>query len=265
MIGPAQAAMLIALAGPAAAQGLAPPGSQSRAPIEIVADDGIEWQQKSQLYIARGHARATQGDSTIYADVLTAHYQSGEGKPSDITRIDADGNVRLASPSGTATGAKAVYDVSKGILVLTGNPRLVTDTDRIAARDSLEYWRDRAIVVARGNATATRADKRLAANVLVGHMGRGADGKEKIVRIDAFDDVSIVTGSEVVRSAKGAYDVESGIATLEGAVKITRGETQLNGDRAEVDLNSGRSRLLSGPGGPVRGVIVPGREPGRAR
>jgi len=244
--------------GPAAGQGLNLPGGNSSAPIEITADEGIEWQQKAQAYIARGNAKVVQGDSQVFADTLTAYYQGGgEGQRTHIVRIDAVGAVRLVSPTGTATGTQAIYDVDKGVLVLTGTPRLVTATDRISARDSLEYWRDRAIVVARGAAMAVREDKRLSADILVGYLKRDAQGGEKIDRIDAFDNVAIITPTDIVRGNQGVYNVETGIATLTGSVKITRGDNQLNGDRAEVDLNSGQSRLLSGPGGPVRGVFVP--------
>jgi lipopolysaccharide export system protein LptA len=44
---------------------------------------------------------------------------------------------------------------------------------------------------------------------------------------------------------------------LRGGVKITRGADQLNGDAAEIDLNTGVSRLLSSGSGRVRGVFGP--------
>jgi len=255
-------AVMLALAGAgdARAQGLALPGANSRAPIEITAEQNIEWQQKARAYIARGHARAAQGDSVVDADQLVAYYEGGEGGGATrITRIDADGNVRLASPTGTATGAKAVYSVDQGILVLTGNPVLVTPTDRITARNSIEYWREKSMIVARGNAVAVREDKRLVGDVLVGHIGTGKDGKEKIIRIDGFDNVVATTATDVVRANRAVYNVETGIADLTGSVKITRCNNQLNGDRAQVDMNSGIATLMSGPGGgPVRGLLIPG-------
>jgi lipopolysaccharide export system protein LptA len=259
-------AAAVAASGPARAQGLALPGANSRAPIEITAEEGIEWQQKAQAYIARGRAHAAQGDSKVDADQLVAYYEGGEGEATRITRIDADGSVRLSSPSGVATGGKAVYNVAQGILVLTGSPRLNTPTDRISARDSIEYWRDRSIVVARGDAVALRDDKRLSADVLVGNIATARDGSEKIVRIDAYDNVVATTPTDTVRAARGSYGVETGIAHLMGSVKITRCDgTQLNGNEAQVDMNSGKATLTSGPSGPVRGIIVPGEKGQTAR
>ncbi len=55
------------------------------------------------------------------------------------------------------------------------------------------------------------------------------------------------------------------MAELFGAVKITRGQNQLNGGYAEVNLATGVSRLLAAPPGGVaegrvRGLLVPGEE-----
>ena len=67
-------------------------------------------------------------------------------------------------------------------------------------------------------------------------------------------------------SDSGVYHVEQELAELVGAVKITRGETQLNGEYAEVNLATGVSRLLAAPPGGtadsrVHGLLVPTTEP----
>ena len=240
----------------ASAQVIGLPGQDRTKPIEINAEDGIEWRQREKIYVARGKARATQGEVTVHADVLTAHYREMPGGSTEIWRIDANGNVRIAAPNQTAYGDNAVYDVGKGLLVLTGKVRLVTETDQISARDSLEYWEKRSFAVARGEATAVRGDRRLAADVLVAHFKKGGDGTSKIHEIEAFDNVLISSPEEIVRAEHGIYDVETGIATLTGSVKITRGENQLNGARARVNLNTGVSLITGGAQG-VRGYLAP--------
>jgi lipopolysaccharide export system protein LptA len=244
-------------------QGLGLPNQNNAQPVEIHADQGIEWQQDAQAYIARGNARARQGDTTVHADTLTAFYRKGAEGRSQIWRIDADGNVRIATPRQTAYGAKGVYDVEKGIFVLTGAPRLVTETDRISATDSLEFWEQKSFAVARGKALAIRGDKRLRADVLTAHFTKGKDGRSEVTRVEAFDNVHISTPEEVVRGRRGVYNTRTGIVILRGSVKITRGKDQLNGDSAEVNLNTGVSRLLSGGSGQVKGIFEPqGRSPG---
>ena len=144
--------LLLTMPAAAIAQGIGLPGQSGDKPIEIHADQGIEWQKNNKAYIARGNARAAQGDVAVLADTLTAYYRETEGGGTDIWRIDAVGSVRIVTPIQRAFGDKAVYDVARGILILTGGTRLETETDRITARDSLEYWEKRSLAVARGNA-----------------------------------------------------------------------------------------------------------------
>lgn len=255
-------ALFATAAAAAAAPGIGLPTQKRNVPVEIDADDGIEWRQDTQSYIARGNARARQGDVEVRADRLTAFYRKTAQGKNEIYRLDADGKVRISSPRQTASGAKGVYDVTKGVMVLTGSPRLVTATERITAQHSLEFWEKKSLAVARGNAVAVRGDKRLRADVLTAHFAPGKDGKTVLTRIDAFDNVLVSSPSEIVRARRGVYNVRTGIVRLLGSVKITRGTDQLNGESAEVDLNTGVSRLLGG-GGRVRGSIRPGKKPAK--
>lgn len=240
----------------AVAQGIGLPGQSNDRPIEINADQGIEWQQKTKAYIARGNARAAQGDVAVHAETLTAYYRENQGGGTDIWRIDAIDRVRIVTPTQRAYGDKGIYDVDNGVLVLTGRVRMETETDKITARDSLEYWEKRNLAVARGNAIAERGQNKLRADVLTAHFRKDAKGKSRVRQVDAFDNIVITTPDEIVRSNRGVYDVETGIAKLTGSVKITRGTNQLNGEYAEVNLNTGVSRLF-GRGGGVRGIFTP--------
>ena len=71
----------------------------------------------------------------------------------------------------------------------------------------------------------------------------------------------ITTRQDVIRSTEGVYDLKSGIVTLTGSVKITRGRNQLNGDYAEVNLNTGKSRIVNRGGKGVRGLLIPASSP----
>ena len=253
--------------GSAYAQSLKLGASEPGKPLEIYADQGIEWHKDGNAYIARGNARAVQGDVTIFADVLTAYYRKIAGNATQISRIEAAGNVRIRSPTETAEGDNAVYDVGKSILVLTGrNLKFVTATTKITARDSLEYWDAKQMAVARGNAIATKEDKILRADTLVAYFqktkGKGKGQSSELHRIDAFNNVSVTTPTDVAYGKQGVYNIKTGIATLTGGVKITRGQNQLNGEIAEINMNTGISRILSGSGKdggskPVRALIVP--------
>ncbi|MZR29550.1 lipopolysaccharide transport periplasmic protein LptA [Sneathiella litorea] len=93
-------------------------------PIEITADT-LEVQQANQLAIFEGNVQVVQGEIRMRAAQLTVHYvdknQSKEGGPTNIHRIDALGDVFLASPRETAQGDKGVYDVTNKQIDLLGN------------------------------------------------------------------------------------------------------------------------------------------------
>jgi lipopolysaccharide export system protein LptA len=260
---PALAAALL-LAPPAFAQGLNL-GGKSDQPIEITADNGIEWQQENMVFLARGNAKAVRGEVTVLADELRAYYREQKEGGTEIWRLDAIGNVRIKAAQDTAYGRHAIYQVDIGVLVLTGGKvKLVTSTDVITADKQIEYWEQKQMAVARGNALAVRENRKLKAEVLAAYFRADRDKNEnKLFRVDAFDNVTIVTEQDTATADRGVYNVESGIATLTGSVKLTRGENVLTGCRAEVNMNTSVSNLYSCPGAGVgpreraKGTLMP--------
>ena len=63
--------------------------------------------------------------------------------------------------------------------------------------------------------------------------------------------------TEVVRGDRGVYSPATGMARVLGAVRITRGENQVNGREAIVNLRTGVARLVAAPQNRVQGLIVP--------
>lgn len=284
-------AALLFLAAPAAAQTIDLTGG---GPLDITARDGIEWRQAEQVVIARGGARAVRDGTAVEAQRLIARYRPREGAAPagadpmggahEIWRLEAEGDVRITTATDTATGARAVYDMDQAVLVLSGGRvSLATPQQTITARDSLEYWTERRMAVARGDAVVTTQDnRRITAEVLVAYLteegapgGRAGTtavaqprpgtqgaappppGQGRIDRIEAFGNVEIRSDTEVVRGDRGVYSAATGIARLLGDVRITRGQNQLNGREAIVNLNTGVSRIVSQPGQRVQGLVVP--------
>ena len=261
------AAALILAPQPSLAQALGIGGADG-GPLQVEADDGIEWHRVEQLYIARGNAIARQGDVVVEADQLTAHYREGDNGGTQVYRIDADGNVKITSANEVVWGDKAVYDVTGGVLMVTGDDvHLDAAEDRISARDSLEYYFDRQLAVARGDAEAVRGQQRVRADVLMAHYRQGEGGRSsELERIDAVGNVIIVNALDVVRGQRGDYDPNAGIAHVTGDVKITRGDNQLNGEYAEVNFNTGVSQILGAAsarsqGRRVRALFQPRSKP----
>ena len=249
----------------ALAQGLANV-QQGDDPLEVYADDGIEWHRDEKLYLARGKARAVSGELTVNADLLKAYYRESEESSSEIYLLIAEGNVLIVSASETVTGDIAHYNLDDAVMVIRGkNLKLVSKggVDTITARDSLEYWEARKIAVARGAAQAVHEGKKINADVLVAHFVKDATEQLEVERVEGTGSVRIRTETDYVVGEEGIYFVKREFATIRGNVKITRGENQMNGEYAEVDLVTGISKLLgSAPGtsdkGRVQMLVMPG-------
>jgi len=237
------------------AQGLDLVSGDGNDPITVDAKGGIEWNQNEQLFIASGPARATRGDMVLDADEMRAHYRPSPSGSSEVYRLDAIGHVRITTPGRVATGEHAVYDVDKSVIILKdGNPvTLTAGEDVITTEGQLEFWDLRNLAVARGAAKAVRADKRIAADVITAHFVTDSTGKNALGRVEAFDNVVITTATEQAFSDRAAYNVPTGLARLTGSVKIKRGDNIINGCSADVDLNSGVSRMNSCEGESVSG------------
>jgi lipopolysaccharide export system protein LptA len=294
------------LSGPcAAAQGLSLGNVSEDRPIEVSADGGIEWQQDAQVYIARGNAMAKRGATEVHADTLTAHYRPTKGTgakgtrdkgaegETEIYRLDADGHVTLKGERQTVVGDQAVYDVDQQIGIVTGKAlKMTTATDVVTARDSLEWYDQKQMAVARGDAVAVREAKVIRADVLTAHMTKDkpqpaaaksekgmrtapqtkprnaamplgdADESSRISRVDAQGNVVVSTETDVGRGDYGVYNSDSGIATLLGNVTVTRGPNTIRGQYAVMDLNNNVSRMMAAPAAPgtapsrVEGLFV---------
>jgi len=96
-------------------------GHDSRAPIEVDAQR-LEAQDRADRAVFSGNVIVRQGSLTLRTPRLTIAYTSTDGI--DINRIDASGGVTVTSPSETARGDFAVYDLNEGLITMVGNVRL---------------------------------------------------------------------------------------------------------------------------------------------
>lgn len=266
-------------------------------PIDVTAQDGMEWRQNEQMVIARGNARAVRGEVTVTADRLIARYRkragaqtvaATSGSPTsdtgsnEIYRLEAEGNVKIFTPTDLAEGDKAVYDIDQAVLLLTGKDLKITTPQQVmTARDTMEYWSQKHMAVGRGLAVVVTSDgKRITADTLVGYT-RNTDaapapgtkpatpaappGKTdpaatsgKLERVEGFGNVEIRTPTETVKGDRGVYVADTGIARLAGSVRITRGQNYVTGNEALVNMRTGISTLVQERGRRVEGLVIPG-------
>jgi lipopolysaccharide export system protein LptA len=283
-------------------------------PVDVTARGGFEWRQDDQEVIATGDARAVRGNVTVLADRLVAHYRkkgtgptgaAGLAPPApppqgqaagglgendaeggnEVYRLDAEGHVRILTPTDEAVGDKAVYDIDQAVLVMTGKAlKLTTPQHVMTARDSMEWWSQKHMGVGRGNAVVVTSDgRRVAADVLVAYTSdpnapappgatpaaaKPAEGAPpadplvaasgKLQRVEAFGNVELRSAQgDVVRGDRGVYVAETGMARVIGHVRITHGDNQANGPAADINMRTGIAHLVSAPQQRVEGLIMP--------
>ena len=221
---------------------------------------------------------ATPGPGTAVTGTNPA---AGDTGNNEIYRLEADGHVHIFTATDLAVGDHAVYDIDQAVLLLTGaDMKLTTPQQVLTARDTMEYWSQKHMAVGRGLATVTTiVGRRLSGDTLVGYttppdapgapptaaaakapVRPGADplmSSGKLQRIEAFGNVEVRTATEIIHGDRGVYVADTGIARLAGDVRITRGQSQLNGDEALVNMRTGISTLSRDPGRRVQGLVVP--------
>ena len=269
-------------------------------PIQITAKNGIEWRQAEQMVVASGDAKAVRAGVTVTADRLIALYRGRKAAPqgtqppqvapavdpgsegNEVYRIRAEGNVHVTSATDEGWSDQATYDLDEGVLVMTGRAlKLTTPDNTLTARDTLEYWSRKHMAVARGGAQVVTNDgRRMSADTLVAYTVPAASGRPAPVsapsgsgnamtamtghldRVEALNNVTIRTVSDIVTGDRGVYVPDTGVARLGGHVRITRGLNQLNGAEAVVNMKTGVATLTAGSTGRVAGLVIPGDRSG---
>jgi lipopolysaccharide export system protein LptA len=114
----------------------AEPGPNAQAePIRITSDKLVtDNQKRTAVFI--GHVTAVQGDTKLTADQLTIFYKSLSGEPSnsasDIERLEAQGQVRIAFDNKLAVSNQAVYIIEERKLTLEGpQSKVVSGQDEV--------------------------------------------------------------------------------------------------------------------------------------
>jgi lipopolysaccharide export system protein LptA len=256
--------------------------------IEVTADESLEWYQDQRIYVARGNAKAVRGTMTVEADILTAHERDKaaqaqqqkdkvpeeKAKPDangaattaagssatggNIDKLTAEGHVHITDPREQVFGDHGVYDLDLKVAKVTGsNLKYLTAKDVVTARDSLEYYENESMAIARGKAVAVHEQRHVEGDVLTAYFTKNPQGQQEMSHMTAEGHVTVITATDVSRGDHAVYDVKQNTAVLTGHVRVTRQDTQLTGDKAEVDFTSGQSRLLNEGHGRVRALLLP--------
>jgi lipopolysaccharide export system protein LptA len=272
MLGALSAAFLLALGSGAWSQETDAPATgggfgldnDNDKPIEISAENGIEWKRDARTYTARGNALAQQGDTSIAADTLIAYLDDQD----ELSHWEAIGNVKIQTDRSTSYGDRAEYTEANRLLVLTGNNlKVVTENQTVTARDQIEYWRDKDAVVAKGNVVIVRPQKNttIKSDEATAYFRDQTDDPatpdvesgSEVYQVEAQGHVRVDRKEQTAFSDHLAYNPDTEVAVLTGNVTINSKENTYRGARAELDLQNDISRLLPAPGQRVTTTIRP--------
>lgn len=138
--------------------------AQNANPIEVTADNALEWDRANQTFTARGNAMITQGQSTLTAPTIQADYD--EGETMTIRQVTAGPNATLKQPTETLTAANLVADFNEGVLstvTATDNVVLKTDNEILYGNQGIYDAANRLITIT-GDVRIERGQ-----NILVGN------------------------------------------------------------------------------------------------
>jgi lipopolysaccharide export system protein LptA len=255
------------------------PSTHDEGTLEVTSDRDLEWLQQDHAYVARGNAVAKRGTVTLMGDTLIAYYrpltapaapakekaahpgavqQGGfDSGNTEIWRVVAEGKVHVISEDKDAWGDRAEYDKDKSVIVLTGKAlKATTLEDTITARDSLEYWQDQDMAVARGDAKIVKVNgNTLVGDLIGGHFAKDAHGTSVLKTIESKGNVVVTTATDVVHGDEGVYDLSAKRTVLFGNVRATHGQNTIEGASADVNMDTGISQVFPGPGQRVHAVF----------
>lgn len=231
---------------------------QSR--VRIEAGRGVEWHQDRQMFRAHGGVVVRRGEIVLRAESLNAYYRNQD--PQDVFRIEAQGNLELTvADTHRVTAQQGIYDTDQAVLVLSGQPlRWEGVQGVITARDSMEYYDQQRLFVARGQAIIELQQEQLRADILLGAL-RLVEDELILDRIDGIGSVLVTRPGEIAQADHLIFSLTNEVVILTGSVQLTRANSQLSGEVAEFDRRTGVIRIL-GFRHRVRGRIDPSDNPG---
>jgi len=179
-----------------------------------------------------------QGENVLYAEQITA-YLATTGKK-DLQEAIAVGNVRVVTPSETATGKEGHYNPRTGEIVLYGD--YLTEADK------------------KGLVTIKQGENVLRAERITAYLA--TTGKKDLQKAVAVGRVVVKTPSGKASGDRGVYDPILNKVELFDNVKIEQNGNYIVGAHAETDLSTSISKISGdeNTGGRIYGTFYKTRK-----
>lgn len=104
--------------------------NEAKTPRDVdIEADRMEVFDDQKKAVFTGNVRGKRGSVTLSSDELTVNYtesaDAGGDKKTEVTQLDAKGNVKIVTSKQTVTGAWAKMDVKANKVTVGGNVRVV--------------------------------------------------------------------------------------------------------------------------------------------
>jgi lipopolysaccharide export system protein LptA len=159
----------------------------------------------------------------------------------------------------------AVHAGAQSLTGTFGDPKSDKTQDIHIEADVLEIEQKKQVATFTGRVDATRGAVRLRSNSLIAEyreVKQGASTKTEITKLDARGNVIVTSKDQKAVAAWAIMLPQTGKVTMGGNVVLTQGATVIEGETLEMDLNTGKSRVVGSKSrnGRVKGVFVPSRK-----
>lgn len=238
----------------------------AKTPIEIHSDKGLVCDHAGKTCTAEGRVEMQRGAQRLTCEKLTAHFTKEGGGKMSIVAVEAQGHVRIFSleNQNQATAHYARYEEETKKVLLRGAPVVKVNDSVLYGTQDLYYFQNDGYALAPQRATLVSQDKLLQADHLKAYF-HDKENKEKrtdvkgvtLDRIEGQGDVIVSTATEIARGDKGFYDAATKTARLLDNVTITRCDGELQGTKAEINLQTGKSQIIDSSKGRVKVLLVP--------
>jgi lipopolysaccharide export system protein LptA len=119
------------------------PGFFSLSKAISINADTMEYDNRSNRAIFKGNVVARQDDIVMFANAMHVYYSEGGG----LSRVDAEGNVRVVQGDRIATGSSIVFNNANQTIVATGDPRVWQGDNVVHGKKITVYLKEERTVV----------------------------------------------------------------------------------------------------------------------
>ena len=219
--------------------------------IIITAEDRVEVYQEEKKAVAIGDAVAQKDGITVKAQRLTAYFSQKQTESSknenSISKLLAEKKANLDMDKAHALGDSMEYNLEEDYILIKGKPAVIkNDKAKVSATESITYFPTTNQAVAKGNVVADNGKNKIYSDEMEAYFKKDQKGELVLERIEIPQNPKIVTKDGDVKAKKGIYYPDQGMVYMYDDVVINQNGNILKGDKAETNLNSGISRILSG-------------------